>query len=78
MTITLYRVQKYVPDILSDFETTEDGPHEYARWVNIKVFNVGSMFYDGYELHLDTMDPRTGKCSTAWIDSRLFTYFDVV
>ena len=78
MTITLYRVQKSVPDILSDFETAEQEPLSYARWVNMKVFNVFSMFYDGYELRLDTMDVRTGKCSTASVDSRLFTYFDVV
>lgn len=77
MTITLYNVSKYVPDLLDNFPITQDAS-DYMRWINLKVFDVHTMVHDGQKLKLTTQDVRTGKWQTAWIDSRLFTYFDVV
>lgn len=77
MTITLYNVSKYVPDLVDGFQISQD-TSDYMRWINLKVFEVQTMVYDGQSLKLTTQDVRTGKRQTAWIDSRLFTYFDVV
>lgn len=77
MTITLYNASKYVPELVDDFPITQD-TSDYNHWINLKVFDVHTMVYDGYSLKLITQDVRTGKRSTAWIDARLFTYFDVV
>lgn len=77
MTITLYNVSKYVPDLLGDFAITQD-TSDYMRWINLKVYEINTMVYDGQKLKLTTQDVRTGRRATAMIDARLFTYFDVV
>lgn len=77
MTVTLYNVSKYVPDLLGDFTFCQN-QQDNKEWINLKVFDVGAMTYDGKTLRLEMMDRKLMKHLTSNIDARLFIYFDVV
>lgn len=78
MTITLYNVSKYVPGVLDDFSIDQQPTTNSFRCFNVKVYDALYAEYDGRSLTLRTRDKRTGELRAVSIDTRLFTYFDVV
>lgn len=72
MIITLYHCNKLIMDLVDNFD------HLASREGNIKIFNAESIKADNVGLRLYRKDTETGRKVKAIIDSRLFTYFDVM
>lgn len=72
MIITIYHCQKMVMDLVDNFD------HMASYEGNIKIFDADSIKADGKTLRLYREDRRTGRKVKAIIDSRLYTYFDIV
>ena len=72
MIITLYHCSKPVMDLVDNFD------HMASREGNIKIFDVESIKADSVGLRLYRKDKDTGWKVKAIIDSRLYTYFDVM
>lgn len=67
MTVTIYRPQKCVCSMLDPFPTVISDNGDY-----IKVYDIGTLFQQGQTLIIGS-----GK-DQAIIDTRLFTYYDVI
>lgn len=78
MIVTLYNVSKYVPGVLDDFTIDQQPTTNSFRCFNVKVYDALYVECDGKSLTLRTRDKRTDRIHTVSIDTRLFTYFDVV
>ena len=72
MIITLYHCNKLVMDLVDNFS------HLASYEGNIKIFDAESIKSDGVTLRLYREDRDTGCKVKAIIDSRLYTYFDVM
>ena len=68
MTVTIYRPQKCVYSMLDPFPTVISDTGNYY----IKVYDIGTLFQQGQILILGS-----GR-DQAIIDTRLFTYYDVI
>lgn len=67
MTITIYRPQKCLCSMLDPFPTVISDKGDY-----IKVYDIKTLFQQGITLVIGS-----GK-DQAIIDTRLFTYYDVI
>lgn len=72
MIITLYHCNKLVMDLVDNFS------HLASYEGNIKIFDAESIKSDGVTLRLYREDRDTSRKVKAIIDSRLYTYFDVM
>ena len=72
MIITLYHCNKLVMDLVDNFD------HLASYEGNIKIFDAESIKADFGTLRLYRNDKETGRKVKAIIDSRLYTYFDVM
>ena len=72
MIITLYHCNKLVMDLVDNFD------HLASYEGNIKIFDAESIKANIIGLRLYRKDKETGRKVKAIIDSRLYTYFDVM
>lgn len=72
MIITIYHTSKLVTDIVDNFD------HLASREGNIKIFDADSIKADDKALRIYRTDRDTGRKVKAIIDSRLYTYFDIL
>lgn len=72
MIITLYHCNKLVMDLVDQFD------HLASYEGNIKIFDAESIKADFKGLRLYREDHKTGRKVKTIIDSRLYTYFDVM
>ena len=72
MIITIYHASKLVMDLVDCFD------HLASREGNIKIFDADSIKADNRTLRIYREDRDTGRKVKAIIDSRLYTYFDVL
>lgn len=72
MIITIYHCNKLIMDLVDQFD------HLASYEGNIKIFDVESIKVDFKGLRLYREDHKTGRKVKTIIDSRLYTYFDVM
>lgn len=72
MIITIYHASKLVMDLVDNFS------HLASYEGNIKIFDADSIKADNKALRIYREDRDTGRKVKAIIDSRLYTYFDIL
>lgn len=72
MIITIYHASKLVMDLVDQFS------HLASYEGNIKIFDADSIKADDKTLRIYRTDRDTGRKVKAIIDSRLYTYFDIL
>lgn len=72
MIITIYHASKLVMDLVDNFS------HLASYEGNIKIFDGDSIKADNKALRIYREDRDTGRKVKAIIDSRLYTYFDIL
>lgn len=72
MIITIYHASKLVMDLADNFS------HLASYEGNIKIFDADSIKADSETLRIYRTDRDTGRKVKAIIDSRLYTYFDIL
>ena len=72
MIITIYHASKLVMDQVDNFS------HLVSYEGNIKIFDADSIKADNKSLRIYREDRETGRKVKAIIDSRLYTYFDIL
>ncbi len=72
MIITIYHASKLVMDLVDNFS------HLASYEGNIKIFDADSIKADNKALRIYREDRDTGRKVKAIIDSRLFTYIDIL
>lgn len=72
MIITIYHASKLVMDLVDNFS------HLASYEGNIKIFDADSIKADSETLKIYRTDRDTGRKVKAIIDSRLYTYFDIL
>jgi len=72
MIITIYHCSNMVMDLVDGFD------HLPMREGNVKIFDADSIKADNKALRIYREDRDTGRKVKAIIDSRLFTYFDIL